>query len=71
MATVLTSGFALTFILSLLLKGVMSQLWNIFNTLQIILALPLMDVVMPVNLLLCKDVVDQIVNFQPVDPKVI
>ena len=38
--TVLTIGFALTFILNLVLKSVMSQLWSIFNTLQIILALP-------------------------------
>ena len=55
---VVVSGFVLTFLLNLLLKGVMSQLWNIFNTLQIILALPMMNVVMPVNVLLCKNVVD-------------
>ena len=41
--------FAMTFALNLLLKGVMSQLWNIFNTLQIILALPLLAVEMPSN----------------------
>ena len=44
---VLVAGFIITFLLGLVLKGIMSQLWNIFNTLQIILALPLMDVVMP------------------------
>ena len=47
--TVLTVGFAFTFILNLVLKSVMSQLWSIFNTLQIILALPLMNVLMPAN----------------------
>ena len=29
----LSSGFAITFLLNLFLNGVMSQLWNIFNTL--------------------------------------
>ena len=38
----ITSQFALTFGLNLVLNGVMSQLWNIFNTLQIILALPML-----------------------------
>jgi hypothetical protein len=46
---VLTVGFAFTFILNLVLKSVMSQLWSIFNTLQIILALPLLNVLMPAN----------------------
>ena len=43
------ASFAITFIINLLLSGVMSQLWNIFNTLQIILALPFLTVLMPAN----------------------
>ena len=38
-------------------------LWNIFNTLQIILALPLLTVVMPANVVMVQEVIDQIVNF--------
>lgn len=45
----LTTSFALTFIINLLLNGVMSQLWNIFNTLQILMALPLLSVLVPAN----------------------
>ena len=48
---VLTTGFALTFILNLLLNGVMSQLWNIFNTLEIILALHMLSVILPANVI--------------------
>ena len=57
----------MTFVINLLLNGVMSQLWNIFNTLQIILALPLLSVMMPSNVILVQDVLLQIVNFQPID----
>lgn len=39
---VLKTGFAFTFALNLILNGVMSQLWSIFNTLQIIMALHLL-----------------------------
>ena len=61
--TFMKTGFVVTFILNLALKGVMSQLWNIFNTLQIILALPLLTVVMPANVVMVQEVIDQIVNF--------
>ena len=47
--TVFTSQFVFAFIINLILNGIMSQLWNIFNTLQIILALPLLAVMMPGN----------------------
>ena len=52
----LSSSFGMTFLLNLFLNGVMSQLWNIFNTLQIILALPLLAVVMPANVIFVKKV---------------
>ena len=42
-----TSAFAFSLGISLLLNGILSQLWNIFNTLQIIMALPLLAVIMP------------------------
>ena len=64
-------GFVLTFFLNLLFSGVMSQLWNIFNTLQIIMALPLLAVLMPANVLLVMDALNQIVNFSVVDKEII
>ena len=63
----LSSSFGMTFLLNVFLSGVMSQLWNIFNTLQIILALPLLAVVMPANVIFVKKVIDGIVNFQIVE----
>ena len=66
---VLTVGFAFTFILNLVLKSVMSQLWSIFNTLQIILALPLLNVLMPANVVFVQNIVYEIINFQIIDKK--
>ena len=62
--TVLTIGFALTFILNLVLKSVMSQLWSIFNTLQIILAFPLLNVLMPANVVFVQNLINEIINLQ-------
>lgn len=45
------------------LNGVMSQLWNIFNTLQIIMALPMLQVQMPSNIILVQDMLLSIINF--------
>lgn len=45
----------------------MSQLWNIFNTLQIILLMPHLAVLMPANVKLVEEVVNGIVNFSPID----
>ena len=64
---VLSTGFVFTFILNLLLNGVMSQLWNVFNTLQIIMALPLLTVIMPANIIFVQKVVNDVVNFQVID----
>ena len=65
----LTAGFALTFILNLVLKSVMNQLWSIFNTLQIILALPMLNVLMPANVVFIQKIVYDIINFQIIDKK--
>ena len=46
----LASGFVVSFLLNLLLNGMMSQLWTTFNTLQILLVMPLFSgLVMPSN----------------------
>lgn len=65
--TVFASSVVLSFILNLFLSGVMSQLWNIFNTLQIILSLPLLAILIPANVALVCKVIDQIVNISLVD----
>ena len=54
----LTTGFVVTFVLQFLLSGVMSQLWNIFNTLQIIMAMKLLAVMTPVNVTIVNDMID-------------
>lgn len=54
----------MTFILNLVLNGVMNQLWNVFNTLQILLALPLLAVDPPANVLSAVDIANQVVNFK-------
>lgn len=63
-SSVMQSQFAFTFALNLLLNGVMSQLWNIFNTLQIIMALPMLQVQIPGNIVLVQEMLLSIINFQ-------
>lgn len=64
---VLTSSFALTFFLNLTLNGVMGQLWSIFNTLQIIMALPMLAIILPANVIAVQKIVNGVINFQVVD----
>lgn len=64
----LTSGLAISFIINLALNGVMSQLWNTFNTLQVLLIMRLLaDLVLPSNALMISQLVDQVVNFSLFD----
>ena len=41
----------------------MSLLWNIFNTMQVILAFPLLKVKIPANILQVKDTFEKMINF--------
>ena len=55
----LASGFVVSFLLNLLLNGLMSQLWNTFNTMQILLVMPLFSgLYMPSNVLFVQEIVD-------------
>lgn len=63
---VLAAGFSMSFAVSILLNGVMNQLWNIFNTLQIIMALPLLPVIVPTNVLTIQEAIIGITNVQVV-----
>ena len=61
--TVLTIGFVFSFIFNLVFKGVMGQLWIMFNTLQIIMVLRHLKVTMPANIVFFLESLDRIVNF--------
>lgn len=61
----------MSFVLSLVLNGVMSQLWNIFNTLQIIMALPLLPLIIPTNIELVRQTINNITNVQIVEKSTI
>ena len=62
-------GFILSITLAIVLKNVMSQLWNTFNTLQIIIAVTTIPVALPANIKIVTEVLDQVINFKPVEPK--
>lgn len=63
----LKGQFALSFCLNLILKGVMSQLWMIFNTMQLILVLPFYRVKFPGNVLALYEIVVGIINFKIIE----
>jgi hypothetical protein len=52
-----------SFIAGLFLNGAMSMLWNILNTLQLIVALQLLKVTLPVNVVEASEIFDQVANF--------
>ena len=57
--------------LQFLLNGAISMLWNIFNTLQIIIAIELLAIIMPANVQLFYEVIKDTINFQPLPKDVI
>ena len=61
------SQFAVTFVINLLLSGTLSQLWNVFNTLQLLTALPLFAINTPGNVLAMNSQFSQIANFKIVE----
>ena len=63
--------FSVSMILQFFLSGALSLLWNIFNTLQILLALNLLLVDLPANITLIRDFMYDTVNFQIIDKKVL
>ena len=69
--TILASSFALSFLLSLFLSGAMASMWVLQSLLQLIITLPMMQVLMPANVLHFEQYVRGIINFQLVDPEVV
>ena len=49
-----------------LLNGALSLLWNIFNTLQIILAMELLALQIPANINMLTDLIKDIINLEVV-----
>ena len=63
--------FAMTTFFNILLTGTLSQMWNIFNTMQLISALPNFAVKTPANLETVHKSFDEIVNFKIVSKELI
>jgi len=61
---VLVTGFWIPFFLQVFLSVSMSMIWNIFNTLQIITNFPLLQVLMPANVMLVQSHYQSIVNME-------
>ena len=59
--------FAVSFIINLLLSGTLSQLWNIFNTLQLLTALPLFAIKTPGNVIAMNKKFSEVANFKIVE----
>ena len=56
----------MTFGLQFILKGALSLLWNVFNTLQLIMALNLMQVVLTSNIMFTFELLEDTINLQVV-----
>jgi hypothetical protein len=56
-----------TFCLNLVMSGTLQMMWNIFNTLQLITALPLLNVSPPGNVISVQESFDKIVNFEMIE----
>ena len=62
--TAIQSQFFASFILQIFMSGALSMLWNIFNTMQIILLLNLMMISFPANVSLMQEQFEDLVNFE-------
>lgn len=51
-------------ILHIVMRGAMSQMWNIFNTMQLLTAIPLFAINTPSNVLFLNEEINKISNFQ-------
>ena len=61
---VMGAQFLTSFVVQFFLSGALSLLWNIFNTLQILLALEMLNLVMPANVTVFYNLIKDTVNFQ-------
>ena len=59
--------FVLSLFINLLLSGTLSQLWNIFNTMQLLTALPLFEINTPGNIIELNKNFSEVANFKIVE----
>lgn len=57
------SQFVVTLIVNVLISGALAQLWNVFNTLQLITALPMFGINTPGNVIAMNKRFMEISNF--------
>ena len=58
----MTYNFWVLFLAQFVLKSSLKQIWTVFNTLQILVALPLLKVKMPANVFFVQSQFENIVN---------
>ena len=66
--SMMDNSFITTFAGQFVLSGALSMLWNIFNTLQLIVALELFRIHMPANVEMMFTMIHNTVNFQIIPP---
>ena len=59
--------FVTSVILNVVLSGTLSQLWNIFNTMQLLTALPMFAINTPGNVITMNERFSEIANFKIVE----
>jgi hypothetical protein len=65
----MTANFWALFAAQMVLKSSLKQIWTVFNTLQIVVALPLLKVKMPANVLGVINQFNSIVNMKLIKPE--
>ena len=51
-------------VLHIVMRGAMSQMWNIFNTMQLLTAIPLFAINAPSNVIFLNEEINKIANFE-------
>lgn len=64
---VIAGQFVSSLILNIILSGTLSQLWNIFNTMQLLTSLPMFSVKTPGNVITMNENFNEIANFKIVE----
>ena len=59
-----STAFAFLCSTKFFMSGILSILWNIFNTLQLIMGTELLAILMPANIVYCFEMLSDTVNFQ-------
>lgn len=63
----MASQFVTSVFLNIILSGTLSQLWNIFNTMQLLTSLPMFSIKTPGNVISLNERFNEIANFKIVE----